>query len=957
MVKITEEEETTNSDAAMDTVNVENHQGKFKESRSVHQNYAERPDYVDDICLAQFATYYTTSYTQKLTKKECEERNAVQQPTHHCYTTGTKLPKYLFMGEVEGKNCIMTLRTKPLVIRIHKFKEHQDSHEYYYSEMLLYLPWRRECEDLFRNDHYKCKDKFESEQVAQIISINKTSTFPLNALIPNIEELIEKYKNTEETGNAYDPQGEMDNMESNAAGIQPNPETDFLKAYETNEPEGMNLKESKFPKPIIPEWDELLKEARSLSFDQQLGFQEVLKFYKDSIKHFNAGLQVPQAPLILIHGSGGTGKSKLINVICAFGEYYFRKIHPGSPDKPVIIKTAPTGKAASNIDGFTLHSTFNFKFGNDFSSLNDQARDSMRDIMANLKLLIIDEISMVKADMLYILDRRLREVTTNQRPFGNIGMVILGDLMQLKPVLGALTFGQPKQPQFKLSYLIEPIFDLFEVIELTTNHRQNADHVYGNFLKRLRMGEQTEEDINLLRTHIVDEKSPLYQNAVQVYGTNELVNKANNEKLTNLQGEEIQIEAHKFPPKSAPDYNFITNKNGCIGETPFKNILRIKTNAIVMLIYNVNTADKLTNGQRGIITNILFSDPNTVSCLIIKFDDPTVGKSQKEKNIKYSKYKGVPLFRTNYTYAIGKSIRNHSAMASVLQFPLTLAWAMTAHKMQGQTVFHPQILLADLQSMFGTNMAYVVCSRVQFFEQLYFTRAFKDTKIATCKISKAKCHELGMKSINNHPKCWSQETNKLRISMMNIRSLKAHLKDLQADFTLMQSDVICLTETWIPEESKLAGYQINAFKLFAVSKGRGKGAAMYVNKNLLTKHQKISSTTMQTIKLQHHEFDLFTTYFENNSNIIENINIILNEVNPLKKTIIVGDFNTGTLLQRTQLQQSLQKQNFRLLINAPTHEAGNTLDNIAINYDDQQSLEVYHHALYCSDHDAICFRI
>ena len=79
--------------------------------------------------------------------------------------------------------------------------------------------------------------------------------------------------------------------------------------------------------------------------------------------------------------------------------------------------------------------------------------------------------------------------------------------MQLKPVLGALTFGQPKQPQFKLSYLIEPIFDLFEVIELTTNHRQNADHVYGNFLKRLRMGEQTEEDINLLRTHIVDEKS------------------------------------------------------------------------------------------------------------------------------------------------------------------------------------------------------------------------------------------------------------------------------------------------------------------------------------------------------------------------------------------------------------------------------------------------------------------
>ena len=471
------------------------------------------------------------------------------------------------------------------------------------------------------------------------------------------------------------------------------------------------------------------------------------------------------------------------------------------------------------------------------------------------------------------------------------------------------------------------------------------------------MGNQTEEDIQLLKTHIVENNSPLYQNAVQVYGTNELVNNANNAKLLNLCGEEIQIEAHKFPPKSAPDYNFITNKNGCIGETPFKNILRIKKNAIVMLIYNVNTADKLTNGQRGIITDVIFNDANTVSCLIIKFDDPTVGKLQREKNKMYCKYKGVPLFRTNYTYAIGKSIRNHSAMASVLQFPLTLAWAMTAHKMQGQTVYHPQILLADLQSMFGTNMAYVVCSRVQFFEQLYFTRTFKDSKIATCKISKAKCHDLSMKSINNHPKCWSQENNKLRISIMNIRSLKAHIKDLKADFTLMQSDIICLTETWIPDDSSLVKYQINQFLLIAASKGRGKGTAIFVNENILMSSQNIFSDSMQTIKLQHQEFDLFTTYFENNCDITDNINTILNEVNPHKKTIIAGDFNTGTILRKNQLQQSLQQQNFKLLINLPTHENGNTLDNIAINFDDPQTLEIYHHALYCSDHDAICFRI
>jgi hypothetical protein len=97
---------------------------------------------------------------------------------------------------------------------------------------------------------------------------------------------------------------------------------------------------------------------------------------------------------------------------------------------------------------------------------------------------------------------------------------------------------------------------------------------------------------------------------------------------------------------------------------------------------------------------------------------------------------------------------------------------------------------------------------MQFFDQIYFTRAFKDNKIVTCKISKAKCHDLTMKSIYLHPKCWSQENTKLRITVMNIRSLKAHIKDLQVDFTLMQSDIICLTETWIVKDSNLKEYHL-----------------------------------------------------------------------------------------------------------------------------------------------------
>ena len=79
---------------------------------------------------------------QQATVKNLQKKNAkkeMQLNTQHCNTTGNPLPKYLFIGLLDGKNCIMTLRTKPLVIRIHKFKEQQESHEYYYCEMLLHV--------------------------------------------------------------------------------------------------------------------------------------------------------------------------------------------------------------------------------------------------------------------------------------------------------------------------------------------------------------------------------------------------------------------------------------------------------------------------------------------------------------------------------------------------------------------------------------------------------------------------------------------------------------------------------------------------------------------------------------------------------------------------------------------------------------------------------------------------
>ena len=113
-------------------------------------------------------------------------------------------------------------------------------------------------------------------------------------------------------------------------------------------------------------------------------------------------------------GGAGSGKSTVINILKQWMQFILES--PGdSSDCPYILVTAPTGTAAANIKGQTLHSTFGFNFGNEHFSLSDKRRDEKRSQLQNLRVVIIDEISMVKSDLLFQLDMRLKEVTQKIR--------------------------------------------------------------------------------------------------------------------------------------------------------------------------------------------------------------------------------------------------------------------------------------------------------------------------------------------------------------------------------------------------------------------------------------------------------------------------------------------------------------------------------------------------------------
>jgi hypothetical protein len=322
--------------------------------------------------------------------------------------------------------------------------------------------------------------------------------------------------------------------------------------------------------------EEIFQKAQNMSWDQQLAFQIVLKYYKQCLKNFHGNKQKPIAPLLFIHGAGGSGKSMLINLLSEIGELYFRKIKAGSQNKPVSLKTAPTGKAASNIGGYTLHSTFSLSFGNKFMSLNDEKKANLSSVMEDLQILFIDEISMVKPDLLYQLHLRLKEVKNVDKPFGNVCIIILGDLMQLKPVQGNYAFDMPRCTDFKSYHTQWPLFDQFSIVELITNHRQGSDKTYAELLERVRFGRQTDADIELLQSRIITEDNPICKNALMIYGTNAAVNRFNAKMLASIPADEEKIPAVKIPPKSNKYYRFPVNKEGLIGETTFYNVLNLK---------------------------------------------------------------------------------------------------------------------------------------------------------------------------------------------------------------------------------------------------------------------------------------------------------------------------------------------------------------------------------------------
>ena len=390
-----------------------------------------------------------------------------------------------------------------------------------------------------------------------------------------------------------------------------------------------------------------------------------------NIKNFNLVSRRPAAPLVMVHGGAGSGKSKVITSLYNIMTDILKQ-KGDDPCCPYVVLTSFTGAASANINGQTLHSLFGFKFGTTYNSMPDKTRDEKRVLFRKLKCVIVDEISMVSADLLYNLDLRLREITQVDKIMGGLSVFLFGDLFQLEPTAQRYVFKEPVNKEHAVAYHLRNLWRQFTVVHLEENHRQGEDKTYGDLLNRLRVGKHTEEDVDLLRTRIVSAEDPVLDDALHIYGTNEKVNRRNDAKLNKISGELITVKAKN---SSRTLKNFKVKKDGCILNTPFLSVLKLKIGAEVVLVHNINTLDGLVNGARGVLVAVEKKD-GYIKRFAVKFHNPTHGELQREKDPCWQDKDATYIYPVTWQYKVGSNI------CTVIQFPLKGAAAITAHKIQ-----------------------------------------------------------------------------------------------------------------------------------------------------------------------------------------------------------------------------------------------------------------------------------
>ena len=529
----------------------------------------------------------------------------------------------------------------------------------------------------------------------------------------------------------------------------------------------------------------------------------IVMFHRDWCKKAVIALKngEPIVPYrVFLSGPGGVGKSHVIRLIHSDTIKLLRLAGTLQPGDVTVLLTAPTGVAAFNISGMTLHSALLLgcsKYAG-FQPLSHDRLNTLRCKLSRLMLVIIDEVSMVGCNMLLEIHKRLQQIkgVLPDVMFGGVSILAVGDLYQLPPVGQPALFDMVTDSYARLHGSGSLWKDEFEMIELDEIMRQRGDSAFTELLCRVRFGEITADDKDVLKSRTVTPDSPDYpHNVLHVYRLNVDVDSRNKFMLNNLapENEQYSIEASDAVAGQTRhiDLSRLSDKRSETGG--LHSVLKLAIGARVMLTTNVDVADGLVNGARGEVVHVVVND-GKVTKVLVKFDHPDVGLKAIQSSAYRSAFpQAVAIIKHEVKFpAQGR----RGAEVTRLQFPLTLSWATTIHKVQGLTL--DEIVVDMKGGRFSPGQAYVAFSRVKTLQGLHICN-FSAAAIKKSDKVQDEMTRLNSKIVNFVPslKCLPLPNNYTTLSLLNVRSIVAKLPDLECDSNVNAVDILCYTKTWL----------------------------------------------------------------------------------------------------------------------------------------------------------------
>ena len=936
------------------------------ESDNIIKRYQRRPKQLEKLCLADFVAWFNCVKDEHVDSSSNDQSataldgfipetnfddNTDDDPNKMDITDPEcELNEYKLKGGMK-----LVKRKKPKIIRSVRYHKDKDPENHYREQLMLYSPWRKESTDLIK-DCQTYQERFE--QVKNEVFSNRHQ-YEYHSEI--LDKAIEDMNNAE--------CGHFDNVAPNAEHINKqdcavkDKPSELFGCFDPGKNKQHNQYDLLDDIGIFPrsnDQEELVIKrisdndyyalVRSLNEKQRQFFYHVLH----SVKTKDDPLR------LFLSGGAGVGKSTVTNALYEALIRYLNSIVGENPDDVKVVKTAPTGKAAFNIKGNTLHAAFKIPAnrGFEYCALDSDRLNTIRAHLKKLKVIFIDEISMVGSGMFNFLNLRLQQITGTKEPFGGISLITVGDLFQLKPVFDKWIF---ENSQIGYNALASNIWtEYFNLFELTEIMRQKDDKQFAELLNRLREGNHSEDDIAILKQRLlnvrpVDNNYPM--NMTHLFTTNASVDSHNNALYTVSKTDKAQIKALDIVVGDISDELKKQIKTK-IPDDPTKtmglySVVSVATEAKYDLTNNIDVTDGLTNGAECVIENIDYrvDNSNRPSIIWVSFPHPDIGKKQRRENSHLYKtnmnINWTPVLEVTRQFRINKK-----SQVQILrrQFPLRPAAAKTIHRCQGDTLNEAVV---DFPASTREHMHYVGLSRVRNSSALHILN-LNENKIKVSEKVKNEMNRLRTEA-SLVPLAVLQSVDSPHtktILFQNVRSLHLHIDDVRSDYNIQKADVNIFVETKLCLLDKDDAYQLSGFTLFRNDFHQSNirtcyGTAVYIKKNVncaeIPYRFNFNNVEITIMVLSHPipNLHLIAIYRSKTNVKLSKLIDALRHLHDSKLTdcsipvVLLGDFNVNLMEQTTErralTKYLIEERGYRQLINQYTTDYRTQIDHIYTN--------------------------